>query len=393
MSKREALNLRQTFETNDARRAEQQGHDDSGLRVHRDIAYIDDGDRCHRFDIFAPQECPKDTPVMINIHGGCLISAYKEVNENFNAAFARLGWQVVSLSYPRIPDTTLWHQIDDLMKALRFVKAHAEEYHLDLSHCVITGDSAGALLWLFLLSISQQPFLQRVFGIEGCDIPVSAGAFVSIMLDTQRMDFISVINDLILGDEDLRQPYTDYLLNPSKLVKVAELPPLFLVTSEEDVIREETRRLAKMLETDDMKYELHDIPKGKKRELLHAFCVMYPMYEESRTVLRQMDQFLRASFQESEQAEGVRKGREKQPEKLRGVGPGVTLRGLLEIENCRRTGMVEKRPKDCNGKPHQTCRLGGTVTYYSEWTDPEGVTFSVYKCDRCGGTDRYYKAY
>ena len=55
---------------------------------------------------------------MINIHGGGLFASFKEVNRYFNYAIAKMGYTVISLSYRRIPETTLIHQIEDVMAAI-----------------------------------------------------------------------------------------------------------------------------------------------------------------------------------------------------------------------------------------------------------------------------------
>lgn len=131
------------FESGDAKRLATQVQDLSDLQITRDIPYIDDGEQGHLFDIYQKPGLDETAPVLINIHGGGLFASYKEVNINFNYEWARLGYRVVSLSYRRIPETTLWHQIDDVMSALRFLEKNAEKNDLNLDNCVLTGDSAG----------------------------------------------------------------------------------------------------------------------------------------------------------------------------------------------------------------------------------------------------------
>ncbi len=293
MSKLGVLLWRHIFESGDARRLAGQVQDLSDLKITRDLPYLPDGDRGHLFDLYELPSLPEDAPVLINIHGGGLFASYKEVNVNFNYEWARLGYRVVSISYRRIPETTLWHQVDDVMAALRYLKEHAQELRLCMDRCVLTGDSAGALLSLFALSVNDSPELQQTFGISGADIPFRAAGFVSIMLDTQRRDLMRAINSVVADRTDRSRPCGRYLLSPEELLRDAVLPPLFLVTSAEDLIRKDTLKLDRLLQTRGADHILLDFPKGTERRLPHVFSVMYPMYPESREVFSKMDRFFR----------------------------------------------------------------------------------------------------
>ncbi len=296
MSRIGVLIWRHIFESGDAKRLKTQVQDLSDLRLIRDLPYIDDGEQGHLFDIYELPGLSDDAPVLVNIHGGGLFASYKEVNVNFNYEWARLGYRVVSISYRRIPETTLRYQIDDCMAALRYLKAHAAELHLNPERCVLTGDSAGALLSLFMLSINGSEKLQEAFGIEGSGIPFRAGGFVSIMLDTQRRDLMRAVSDVVTDKNDRGKPYEKYLLAPAKLLDEATLPPLFLVTSAEDLIGRDTHRLDALLTVKGAAHTLLDFPRGTERKLVHVFPVMYPMYPESREVFAKMDAFFREAL-------------------------------------------------------------------------------------------------
>lgn len=296
MSKLGVLLWRHIFESGDAKRLAKQVQDLSDLHIVRDLPYLDDGEQGHLFDIYELPGLPEDAPVLINIHGGGLFASYKEVNVNFNYEWARLGYRVVSISYRRIPETTLWHQIDDCMAALRYLKGHAAELRLNLDRCVLTGDSAGALLSLFCLSLNSSEKLQKDFGVAGAGIPFRAAGFVSIMLDTQRCDLMSAINNVVTDRNDRSKPYEKYLLDPAKLLDEAVLPPLFLVTSAEDLIGKDTHKLEKLLTERSAAHTLLDFPKGTEHKLVHVFSVCYPMYPESREVFTKIDKFFKEAL-------------------------------------------------------------------------------------------------
>ena len=282
MSKTGTLLWRKVFESNDAKRLAKQVQDTSDLVIMRDIAYIDDGDKGHLLDVYRLPNTPADAPVMVNIHGGGLFASYKDLNANFNFEWARMGYTVASISYRRIPD---------VMAALEYLSDHSQELALNLECCFLTGDSAGALLAYYALALEGSAELRRNFGIGPCGMAFRAAGLISIMLDTQRTDFIRVISDVVTGPEDHGRPYERFLLDPSSMAGLTELSPVFLVTSAEDFIREDTLKFRRLLTSTGVDHELLDFPSGGERKLVHVFSVGFPHYPESRTVREAMGNF------------------------------------------------------------------------------------------------------
>lgn len=294
MSRIGVLAWRWIFESGDAKRLAKQKQDLSDLIIQKDIAYRDDGDQGHLFDIYRLPDTDETAPVMINIHGGGLFASYKEVNANFNYEWARMGYRVVSISYRRIPETTLWHQIDDVMAALRYIDKNSAQLGLNTKRCFLTGDSAGALLCLFALAVNNSNTIRKDFGIQGTDIHFRACGLISIMIDTQRKGMLHALSDQVTGRSDVGKPYEKYLLNPASLIGMFEMPPVYQATSSEDLIREDSLKVERLLAEAGTEHILKDFAKGTDRKLVHVFPVAYPMYPESREVFREMDAFFRA---------------------------------------------------------------------------------------------------
>ena len=284
---------RWVFEWHDARRMRSLTDDTSDLIVCSDIPYIADGMPEHMLDICRPGNATDELPLIVNIHGGGLFASFNKVNALFNHEWSRRGYTVVSLSYRRLPETTLIHQIEDVLAALRFIRTNSARYHLDLEHCYLTGDSAGALLGLFALAIEGSEPLQRAFAVAPSGIRFRAAAFLSIMLDTQRRDLLAFLRRLVSGLKDEGRPYLRFILRPGDLVGEASLPPLHLVTSAEDIIRADTHKLAGLLASRGVEHRLTDLPKGRLHKLVHVFSVQYPMWPESRALCAETDAFFR----------------------------------------------------------------------------------------------------
>lgn len=291
MSKLMTRVWRYIFESGDAKRIAKQHPDISMLEIIKDIPYIDDGEVGHLLDIYRRKDGDPSDPVMINIHGGGLFASYKEVNAHFNYEIAKMGYTVVSLSYRRIPETTLWHQVDDIMHAFSFLEKNGERLGLNLDSLYISGDSAGALLSLFGMALTNSPSLCKKFGIEGNHLHFKGSVMISIMLDTQRKDIMSAISDVVWSKEDVGKEYLPYIMDPSLLLDETTLPPILQFTSKEDMIRKDSLKFYDLLEQKDFIHVMKDYEKGKENKLVHVFSVMYPDYKESREVYGIMDGF------------------------------------------------------------------------------------------------------
>lgn len=291
MSKLMCKVWRYIFESGDKKRIAKQHPDISDLEIIKDIAYIDDGDQGHLFDIYRRIDGKKSDPVMINIHDGGLFASYKEVNAHSNYAIAKMGYTVVSLSYRRIPETTLWHQVDDILAAFRYIDEHAKSLGINTDDLYISGDSAGALLTLFGVSLNDSAKLQEAFSIKGSSLKFKAASLVSIMLETQRKDIMSAISNVVCDEKDKGKPYERYLLDPSKLLDDTDMVPIIQFTSAEDLIQKDSLKLCGLLEEKGIEHEMYNYEKGKEYKLVHVFAMQYPDYKESKEVFSLMDRF------------------------------------------------------------------------------------------------------
>ncbi len=288
MSKTGVIIWRWLFETGDERRLAKLKQDLSDLEIHRDIPYLQDGDRGHLLDLYRLPGLDSKAPVMINIHGGGLFASYKEVNANFNYEWARLGYHTISISYRRIPEVHLKDQIHDVMSAMRYIGEHAEELGIRTDQIYLTGDSAGAMLAHYVLSLCGSRKLQQVFDEEPPKFAFRAAGFISIFLDTQRKDILRAISDQVLAKGEEKASYAPYILDPVSMVDISSYPPLFLVTGKQDLVQKDTMKYAQALKKNHVPYRLLNFPAGKERKLDHVFAVKFPKWPESRDVYQKM---------------------------------------------------------------------------------------------------------
>lgn len=107
-----------------------------------------------KLDIAIPPNATADTPqpLIVWIHGGGFSSGSKEELRGAALTYARAGFVVASVNYRLSPYNTadsaarlaaIRQASEDVMNAIRFLKANASRYHIDTSRIATMGISAG----------------------------------------------------------------------------------------------------------------------------------------------------------------------------------------------------------------------------------------------------------
>jgi len=122
-----------------------------GVTAHREVEYARvDGHRL-LLDLFLPR-APGPAPVVVWVHGGGWRVGNKEACPALYLAAA--GFAIASIEY-RLSDTQPFPaQIHDCKAAIRWLRAHADQYKLDGAHIGAYGCSAGGHL-VALLGVSD----------------------------------------------------------------------------------------------------------------------------------------------------------------------------------------------------------------------------------------------
>ncbi len=116
----------------------------AGTTVLRDVPYVKGGGKSQSMDIAIPPNPTKPLPLIICVHGGGWQAGDKAPNPG--VGFVRFGYVVASINY-RLTQEAIWPaQIYDCKAAVRFLRAHAEEYHIDPDRIGAWGASAGGHL-------------------------------------------------------------------------------------------------------------------------------------------------------------------------------------------------------------------------------------------------------
>ncbi|WP_342435404.1 alpha/beta hydrolase fold domain-containing protein [Paenibacillus sp. FSL L8-0436] len=128
-----------------------------GVELYEDVLIGNAGTRPIYTSIAVPKTTPNaPVPVMVYIHGGGWNHGdRKQALASICSYVTKRGYIGVSLDYRLTPEAPFPAQIQDVKLAIRYLRAHAAEYHLDPNRIGVWGTSAGGHLASLLGTTGQ----------------------------------------------------------------------------------------------------------------------------------------------------------------------------------------------------------------------------------------------
>jgi acetyl esterase/lipase len=107
--------------------------------------YIQYGTRCLKLDLYLPPQARegKDVPVVVFVHGGGWASGFRSEFVPMAVRLAQRGYAAATISYRLSGEALYPAAIHDTRAAVRWVRAHAGQYHIDPQRIALAGGSAG----------------------------------------------------------------------------------------------------------------------------------------------------------------------------------------------------------------------------------------------------------
>ena len=281
-----AADLRRQWKANDDRRDKDLTADRPGVRRFADIAYGPAGSPWNLLDVSVPEKFLVDgadgdtsAPVIISIHGGGWFYGTKQTYRFWAAHMASLGFAVVNFTYRLPPHCEFPGELDDVSRAVSWVDAHAEDYHLDRRNVFLIGDSAGGQMLLQYLTAITNPAFNAHFGYPVPDLTIRAvvsncGATFMENLPAELASEPYASSPIGLAQRSYFTPES-LAENPERLwtekYVTTALPPLLLVTGNADFLHDDSVRLdgfllAKGIAHEFRSYGTPDNPQP------HVFC-------------------------------------------------------------------------------------------------------------------------
>lgn len=153
-----------------------------GVRVESNVTYATVGDIKLQLDIAQPTQGDGPFPCLVFIHGGGWSGGNRLVYRTAIETAAQKGYVAATISYrltqpdPQtgVPKEPFPSQIHDCKAAIRWLRAHASEYHIDPQRIGVTGASAGGHLSLLVGLTDSNDGLEGDLGNSGQSSRVQA---------------------------------------------------------------------------------------------------------------------------------------------------------------------------------------------------------------------------
>jgi acetyl esterase/lipase len=114
----------------------------------QDVVYGEAGGKSLKLDIYRPLGITNPGPGVLLIHGGGWVEGDKSSQRDLAQRLTRAGFVAIAVGYRLAKDDASRHpaQIDDVQRAVRWVRAHAGEVGVDPDRLGAFGQSAGGHL-------------------------------------------------------------------------------------------------------------------------------------------------------------------------------------------------------------------------------------------------------
>ncbi len=233
----------------------------------------------------------KKYPVLVWICGGAWITMEKAAHTPFLVQLARKGYIIASIEYRMSGTKHFPAQIEDVKSAIRYLRAHAEEFHIDPDRIAVGGESAGGHLAALAGVTGGKKEFDRGENLDRsssvCAVLDFYGPSTFLPEEAPSPSEAPSPVVMLLGYEPTRHPQKAARAAALSYVK-ADTPPFFIIHGQADhvVSVENSRRLADRLGKNGCSYELLEV-----KEADHADPRIY----QGDTVER-VDAFLRRVF-------------------------------------------------------------------------------------------------
>ncbi len=120
------------------------------VEVIRGVEYKRAGDVALQLDLYRPKNLKEAVPGLVLIHGGGWRGGRRSDYHYYGIRFAEQGYVVATISYRLSGVAPYPAAIEDAKCAVRWLRNHAEEYHVDPARIGVAGGSAGGHLSMMI---------------------------------------------------------------------------------------------------------------------------------------------------------------------------------------------------------------------------------------------------
>lgn len=223
---------------------------------YRTIDYVSYPDVTLKLDYYPSQIAGKQ-PCVIVVHGGSWSSGESQQVPELNSYLALKGYNVASINYRLSPK---WHNpapVEDVANALKYLRIHADELHIDTDKFVLLGRSAGAQIALLAAYTLHDKAIKGVIDFYG---PADMVWGYSVPSNPLVMDSRKVMVNYLGGTYE-KVPQNYAASSPIEFVN-GQSPPTLIIHGKNDVLvaYEHSSRLNEKLQQNGIKHFWLQLP-------------------------------------------------------------------------------------------------------------------------------------
>ena len=216
----------------------------------RTEVYARSGGQDLKLDVYLPpfaKDSSTRRPGLLVVHGGGWDSGDNTQLTEWNHRWAGRGWVVAALNY-RLAPAHLWPaQRDDVLAALAWLKANAEQLGLDPHRLVVLGRSAGGQIAIAAAYGAHDPDIRGVISLYA---PQDMQFTWSVSREDDALNSIKLLRQYFGGPPDTPERGALYDSASGQLLARADSPPALLIHGYPDTLvwYRHSRRLAARLQ-------------------------------------------------------------------------------------------------------------------------------------------------
>lgn len=262
--------MRNGCKKGDAKRDAGLVYPDNVVRV-EDIAY--GPHKMNVLDVYRPSTTEEKLPVIVSVHGGGWVYGDKKLYSYYCTDLAKRGFVVVNFTYRLSPENKFPCHLEDTVSVFDWVKKNADKFGMDTEHVFAVGDSAGGHILALYCAMCTNPEYAAKYAFKPVEnlIP-TAVALNCAVLDMDAIKSSTASNTLMLMKDVLPKGKIEEciaLANPIAYVN-EKFPPCFIMTSNEDFLKEQPETFIKKLEECGVPYH-YEFYGDEENKLGHVF--------------------------------------------------------------------------------------------------------------------------
>lgn len=240
--------MRRGCRKSDAKRDAGLVYPDNVIRV-EDISY--GPHKMNVLDVYCPQSIETKLPVIVSVHGGGWVYGDKKLYSHYCLSLAKRGFVVVNFTYRLSPENKFPCHLEDTVKVFDWVLKNADQFGMDRENIFAVGDSAGGhILALFSAMCTNTEFASKFdFKVPEDFIPKAIALNCAVLdIDAAKAGMAGTTMKL-MKDVMPKRKMEEYLLLANPIAYVTEkFPPCFIMTCNEDFLKEQPETFKKKLD-------------------------------------------------------------------------------------------------------------------------------------------------